>query len=136
VVKFSKDGRFIKAWGKRGSAPGELIDPHAIAIDSRGRVFVGDRGNKRIQIFDQEGRVLDQWKQFGSPAGIFIGKDDTIYVADVSGPKGRTGIYIGSVKDGSVTSFIPEIGAERVAADAQGNVYGALPETLRKFAKK
>jgi sugar lactone lactonase YvrE len=140
VVKFSKDGRFIKVWGRKGSAPGELIDPHAIALDSKGRVFVGDRRNNRIQIFDQDGRFLDQWKQFGTPSGIFISKDDTIYVADPSGPKGK-GFYIGSAKDGSVTSFVPDeerLGAERVAADSDGNVYGAEvgPRTVRKFVKK
>src|ERR1700682_3809360 len=69
VVKFAKDGKFIKAWGKRGSGPGEFDTPHSIAMDSRGRLFVADRGNSRIQIFDQEGRFLDQWKRFGRPSG-------------------------------------------------------------------
>jgi len=82
VVKFSRDGRFIKEWGHKGSGPGELSEPHTIAIDSRGRLFVGDRENNRIQIFDQEGRYLDEWRQFGRPSGIFITKDDTMYVAD------------------------------------------------------
>jgi NHL repeat-containing protein len=140
VVKFSKDGKFIKTWGKKGSAPGDLNDPHAIAMDTRGRIFVGDRLNNRIQIFDQEGRLLDQWKQFGTPSGIFISRDDTIYVADPNNPSGKTGFYIGAAKDGSVRFFVPEerLGAERVAADAQGNVYGAEvgPRTVRKFVKK
>ena len=82
IVKFSKDGTFIKAWGTRGSAPGEFNLPHSIAIDSRGRIFVADRTNNRIQIFDQDGRFLDQWKQFGRPSGVFIDANDTIYVAD------------------------------------------------------
>jgi hypothetical protein len=140
VVKFSADGTFIKAWGRKGSAPGELNDPHALALDSTGRVFVGDRRNNRIQIFDPEGRVLAEWKQFGTPSGIFIGPDDTIYVADPSGPSGKTGFYIGSAKDGSVRAFVPDerLGAERVAADAHGNIYGAEvgPRTVRKFVKK
>ena len=72
IVKFSKDGKFIKAWGTRGSAPGEFNLPHSITIDSRGRIFVADRTNNRIQIFDQDGRFLDQWKQFGRPSGVFI----------------------------------------------------------------
>jgi hypothetical protein len=58
VVKYSKDGKFIKAWGKTGYAPGEFRTLHAIALDSRGRVFVADRSNNRIQIFDQEGKHL------------------------------------------------------------------------------
>src|SRR5260370_13006280 len=109
VVKFSKDGKFIKAWGKHGSGPGEFITPHTIAMDSRGRIFVADRGNSRIQIFDQDGRFLDQWKQFGRPSGVYIDKKDNIYVADSQSnakqnPGFKRGIYIGSAKDGKVRS--------------------------------
>ena len=68
IVKFSKDGKFIKAWGKKGSAPGEFDTPHAITIDSQGRIFVGDRSNNRVQIFDQDGNFLAEWKQFGRRA--------------------------------------------------------------------
>ena len=140
VVKFSKDGKFIKTWGKKGSGPGEFNLPHTIAIDSRGRLFIGDRENSRIQIFDQDGKFLDQWKQFGRPSGIFITKDDTIYVADsesnaTRNPGFKRGIRIGSARDGKVTAFIPDTdpnpdastsgAAEGVAADAKGNVYGA-----------
>ena len=82
VVKFSKDGKFIKAWGKTGYAPGEFRTLHGIAIDSRGRVFVADRGNNRIQIFDQEGKHLSTWLQFGTPSGIAFDDKDQIYVAD------------------------------------------------------
>src|SRR6266702_2598679 len=117
VVKFSKDGKFIKAWGKKGSGTGEFDTPHSIAMDSRGRLFVADRGNNRIQIFDQEGRFLDQWKQFGRPSGVFIDKNDTIYVADSQSnatlnPGFKRGIRIGSAKDGKVTALIPFAEAE------------------------
>ena len=117
VVKFTKDGKFIKTWGKRGTGPGEFDGPHAIAMDSRGRVFVADRSNNRIQIFDQDGKFLDQWKQFSRPSGIFINSSDTMFVIDsetkhVPGygynPGGSRGIRIGSAKDGSVTAFIPD----------------------------
>ena len=117
IVKFSKDGKFIKTWGRRGSAPGELDTPHAIAIDSKGRLFVADRANNRIQIFDQEGKSLAEWKQFSRPSGIFINKDDTIFVIDsetknVQGygynPGWARGIRIGSAKDGTVTAYIPD----------------------------
>ena len=126
IVKFSKDGTFIKAWGKKGTARGELNDPHSIAFDSSGRLFVADRGNQRIQIFDQDGGFIDEWTQFGNPSGIFIAKDDTLYVAD-SG----AGIRIGSAKDGSLSAYIqapvPATGsvrvAESVAVDGLGNVY-------------
>jgi DNA-binding beta-propeller fold protein YncE len=143
VVRFTKDGTYVKEWGKKGSGRGEMSEPHTIAMDSRGRLFVGDRENNRIQIFDQDGRVLDEWRQFGRPSGIFIAADDTIYVADSeSGPDTgarelmgiRKGIRIGSAKDGSVRAFIEDLesttadhsGAEGVGVDAQGNVYGGV----------
>ena len=64
IVKFDSQGKFIKTWGKKGSGPGEMNIPHALAMDSRGRLFLADRGTNRIQIFDQEGNYLDQWFQF------------------------------------------------------------------------
>jgi sugar lactone lactonase YvrE len=153
IVKFSKDGKFIKTWGKRGSAPGEFDTPHGVAFDSRGRLFVADRNNNRIQIFDQDGKFLEEWKQFSRPSGIYIDKKDTIYVADSesnskTNPGWKRGIRVGSAKDGKVTAFIPDSepdpekvvtsNAEGVAADAQGNVYGAEvgPHALKRYVKK
>jgi sugar lactone lactonase YvrE len=153
VVKFSKDGSFIKAWGKKGSAPGEFDTPHTIALDSRGRLFVGDRNNNRIQIFDQEGRFLEAWTQFSRPSGIYIDKNDAIYVADSESntkrnPGWKRGIRIGSARDGTVTAFIPDpepepdksptSGAEGIAVDAAaGIIYGAEvgPKGLRKYIR-
>jgi DNA-binding beta-propeller fold protein YncE len=143
IIHFSKDGTFIKEWGSKGSGPGQLSEPHTIAMDSRGRLFVGDRENNRIQIFSQEGEFIDEWRQFGRPSGIFITPDDTIYVADSeSGPDTDAGelmgimkgIRIGSAVDGTVTAFIEDreplrddhSGAEGVGVDAEGNVYGAV----------
>jgi sugar lactone lactonase YvrE len=139
VSKFSKDGKFIRMWGKKGSGPGEFNAPHTIAIDSQGRLFVGDRSNNRIQIFDQDGKYIDIWMQFGRPSGIFIDKDDTMYVADSESwgkdePGWEKGIRIGSAGDGSVKYFIEDVesttdehsGAEGVGVDAAGNVYGAV----------
>ena len=143
IVKFSKDGSFIKAWGKKGAGPGEFNVPHRLAMDSSGRLFVADRANSRIQIFDQDGKFLTEWKQFGRPSGVFIDKNDTIYVADSESnnsqnPGFKRGLRIGSAKDGKVTALIPDpepakegsgpgtgSAAEGVAADAEGNVYGA-----------
>jgi sugar lactone lactonase YvrE len=110
VVRFTKDGKFVKEWGKKGSGPGEISEPHTIAMDSRGRLFVGDRENNRIQIFDQDGKYLAEWRQFGRPSGISITADDTIYVTDSeSGPDTgahelmgiKKGVRIGSAKDRS-----------------------------------
>src|SRR5436309_1327735 len=152
IVKFSKDGKFVKAWGKRGSGPGEMDTPHSIAMDSRGRLFVADRANSRIQIFDQDGRFLDQWKQFGRPSGVFIDKNDVIYVADsqsnaMLNPGFKRGLRVGSAKDGKVTAFIPFVepepdknnnaGMEGVTADAMGNIYvgETTTQTLKKYVK-
>jgi len=146
IVKFSKDGTFIKAWGKSGSGRGEFDTPHALAMDVRGRLFVGDRGNNRIQIFDQEGRFLDEWKQFGRPSGLYIDKNDILYSADhqstaMTNPGWKKGIRIGSAKDGRVTVFIPdpdpEGSQEGVTADAAGTVYGSLTggRAIKKYVK-
>ena len=139
VSKWTMDGRFIKAWGKTGKGPGEFDVPHAIALDSRGRLFVADRNNNRIQIFDQNGTFLDEWTQFGRPSGIAITKDDTIYVADSESwgpdePGWKKGIRVGNARDGSVKYFIEDIesttedhsGAEGVGVDRDGNVYGSV----------
>jgi sugar lactone lactonase YvrE len=151
IVKFSKDGRFMKSWGRKGSAPGEFDVPHSIAIDSQGRLFVADLQNNRIQIFDQQGTFLQEWKQFGMPGGLFIDRKDVLYVADsLSSPDRHAGwtrgIRIGSARDGTVTGFIPDptpnkdpiTAAEGVAADAAGNVYGAVVPTpgLQKHVRK
>jgi len=152
IVKFTSDGKFIKTWGKKGSAPGEIDIPHALAMDSRGRLFLGDRQNNRIQIFDQDGKFIDQWSQFSRPSGVFIDKNDMIYVADSESESvaknhdgWKRGIRIGRVSDGAVTAFIPDpvekttgtSAAEGVAADAMGNIYGAEvgPKRLMKYVK-
>jgi DNA-binding beta-propeller fold protein YncE len=151
VVKFSKDGKFIKEWGKKGTGPGEFDTPHSIAMDSKGRVFVADRGNSRIQIFDQDGKFIDQWKQFGRPSGLYIAKDDVLYSVDSqsdekTNPGAKRGIRIGSAKDGAVKAFIPDQSpdpqialAEGVSADAKGDtIYaaGVSSMALHKFVKK
>jgi len=168
IMKFNKDGKFLKTWGTKGMGPGEFDVIHTLDFDSRGRLFVGDRQNNRIQIFDQDGKFIAQWFQFGRPSGIHIDKrTDTIYVADSESRDGRTntgqlslaqtgygfnpgirrGIRIGSARDGSVRSFIPDpcpypypsgsSMAEGVTVDSAGNVYGAdFLTDVRKFVKK
>ena len=152
VVKYSKEGTFIKAWGQTGYGPGEFRTLHAIAIDSQGRVFVGDRSNNRIQIFDQEGNFLALWTQFGRPSGIFFDEHDQIFVADsesdnVQNPGWPLGIWIGDARTGWKTGFvpfpwgmpgvIPGNGAEFVAVDRHGNMYGGepRPQKLQKYVR-
>jgi DNA-binding beta-propeller fold protein YncE len=147
VVKLGPDGRFIKAWGRKGAAPGEFDTPHGLAMDSAGRLFVADRGNSRVQIFDQDGHFLAEWRQFGRPSGVFIDKNDILHVADSQSddkrnPGFRQGIRIGSVRDGKVTAFIEETAEvnalEAVAADDRGNVYAGYTNTqnFRRFVRR
>lgn len=153
VVKFTKDGRFIKSWGRKGSAPGDFDEPHDIFIGgSREWVYVADRKNNRIQVFDQDGNFIAAWKQFGQPSSVFVGKDDTIYVgasfADAAAKKGELrGIVIGNAVDGSLKAFIPDpadldkviagTSASGIAADDKGTVYAADvgAHNLRKYVK-
>ena len=112
IVKFTKDGKYIKEWGKMGSAPGEFRTPHSLAFDSRGRLFVADRGNHRLQIFDQDGKFLDEWKQFGRVSGLAIDRNDTLYAIDSESnetrhPGWKTGVRIGNSKEDKVVAFIP-----------------------------
>jgi DNA-binding beta-propeller fold protein YncE len=152
VVQFSAAGSFIKSWGKTGYAPGEFRTLHAIAIDNNGRLFVADRSNNRIQIFDQAGSHLASWTQFGRPSGIFFDAHGRIYVADsesddLQNPGWEMGIRIGDAATGWVDEFIlyqwgdPRSpagnGAEFVAADAAGNLYGGepRPRKLQKYVR-
>jgi sugar lactone lactonase YvrE len=161
VVKFSKDGRFIKTWGHKGSAPGDFDDPHDIFVGgSLGRVYVADRRNSRIQIFDQDGNFITAWYQFGQPSSVFVGPDDTLYVGAAfrnestrrnesarPQPGELRGIVVGSAVDGSLRAFIPDptdlstvdrgTSASGIAADAMGNIYAADvgAHKLRKYVR-
>jgi hypothetical protein len=161
VVKFSRDGRFIKTWGHKGSAPGDFDDPHDIFVGgSLGRVYVADRRNSRIQIFDQDGNFITAWHQFGQPSSVFVGPDDTLYVGaafrDESTRRNESarpqpgelrGIVVGSAIDGSLRAFIPDptdlntvdrgTSASGIAADAMGNIYAADvgAHKIRKYVR-
>lgn len=147
IMKFSADGTFIKEWGQIGALHGEFRTPHALAFDSEGRLFVADRGNHRIEIFDQEGNYLDSFYMFGRISGLFITADDMLYAIDSessagSHPNWLNGVRIGTTSADWVNAFIPPFDAdtrplqgaagEGVAVDADGNVYAAEgPNSLR-----
>ena len=153
IVVFDKSGKYLREFGKKGTGPVEFDQPHALAFDSKERLYVGDRSNNRIQILDKNGTFIEEWTQFSRPSGIYIDRNDMIYVADsesgsVGNGKERTekrGIRVGSVKDGKVIALIPDpeekatntSAAEGVAADAAGNIYGAEvgPRALKKYVK-
>lgn len=159
IVKFNSDGKYLTEWGEVGDNDGEFRVPHALAMDSSGRLFVADRGNSRLQIFDQSGQHQKTWTQFGRPSDLFIDGNDTLYSADSESntspernPGWQRGIYIGSVKAGSkmegkISAFIPDpelepsgntSHAEGITADQQGNLYGAevAEKNVRKWILK
>ena len=141
ITKWAPDGTFIKSFGSWGYEDGQFRAPHSLAMDSQGRLFVADRGNRRIQIFDQEGAHLDTWYQFSRISGLFIDGNDVLYAIDSESdenynPGGwRKGLRVGDARTGEVLYFIPEHVSERpsgmggygsmgegVTADAEGNV--------------
>ena len=139
ISKFSADGKFIKSWGSIGVKHGEFRTPHALMFDPKGRLWVADRGNHRIEIFDQDGKYLESRYQFSRPSGFFI-KGDQVYVIDsesapLNHPNWHDGVRIGPWAEDRVTGYIPPFdredrvyqgtAGEGVAVDADGNVYAA-----------
>ena len=135
VVKFSKDGKFIKWWGGKGKEPGQFDTPHSIAVDGKGRIYVADRANDRIQIFDQDGKFLDQWKNFGTPWGLFI-KGDLIYVVDGTD---KNCLLIADLKDGKILDRVDGLSnPTAVTMDSAGAIYVGEVNgmSVKKFVKK
>ena len=140
IMKFSPDGTFIKEWGQIGVEHGEFRTPHAMEFDSQGRLWVADRGNHRLEIFDQEGNYLESRYMYGRISGIFITDDDMVYAIDsesgpTNHPNWRNGVRIGPLDEDRITAFIDSFerpdriyqgaAGEGVAVDADGNVYAA-----------
>jgi len=147
ISKFSADGSFIRSWGRPGSGPGELRIPHGLAFDAQGRLYVADRGNHRVQIFDQDGNYLDSYRRFGRPSDVFIDGNGLLYSIDSESgarlnPGWRKGVRIGRASDGEVLYFIPPhfiedtllfpsgitvysegAAGDAVTVDADGNIY-------------
>ena len=151
IVKFTKGGEFIKAWGHLGAEPGNFNEPHDIFVGgSQNHVFVADRENKRVQVFDQDGNFIAAWTQFGQPSSVFVDKNDALYTGvsfpDPNAKKGELrGIMIGSARDGSLKAFIPDpvdldtvvrgTSASGLAVDDKGTIYAADvgAHNLRKY---
>lgn len=116
IVHMTAEGEFIEAWGEKGYGPLQFEGPHAIAVDSRGRMYVGDRTNNRLQVLSPEGKLLAIWTHWGRPSGIRI-LVDTLYAVDSESraaqgqygynPGWHRGIYVGTL-DGTITDFIPD----------------------------
>ena len=165
VMKYAPDGTFIKEFGRLGPEPGNFREPHDIYVGgSKGYVYVADRQNDRIQVFDQNGTFVAAWKQFGQPSSVFVDKRDNIFVGtvyqsaearargeSVTGPtRGANdrAIVIGNAITGELKYLIPDPGdlskmtdtgtsASGIAEDEAGNIYAADvgENNLRKYAR-
>jgi hypothetical protein len=165
LVWYTRDGKFIKEFGRHGRKPGEFMGPHGLAFDSKGRLFVADRSNNRIQVFDKDMNVVDDWRHFGRPSNVWVLRDDTLMVSDsesnnriggpddapegggnaIRNPGWKNGIRIGTATDGSLRSFIEGTRPEGLAADELGNIFAGLTGgcdtsksggCLQKFVKR
>lgn len=127
VVKFSRDGKYLLEWGKRGTGPGEFGLPHNVVVDTQGQVYVTDRDNQRIQIFDANGTFLREWTGTGGISGLAMTGDGHIV----------TGNVVRDLK-GTVVAKLPDAAiAHGVAVDAAGNIYLAqLSGVVQKFVKR
>ena len=155
ILKFDKTGKFIKEWGKQGTGPGEFDQPHALAFDSKGRLFVGDRNNNRVQIFDQDGKFIEEWhavqpserhlhRQERHPLCRRLGVANRSRAITTAGSaasasgsdQGRQGRRLHS-RSGRA-SATGTSAAEGVAVDNAGNIYGAEvgPKAVKKYVKK
>lgn len=146
LVRYTKDGKFVRDYGRMGKGPGEFMGPHSLAFDSQGRLFVADRSNNRVLVLDQNMNFVDDWRHFGRPSGVAVLKDDTLVVSDsessqyidgppiapegggrvVRNPGWQNGVRIGSAKDGSLRHFINGTRPEGLAADESGNIFAGL----------
>ena len=149
IIKFDADGNYLMEWGQIGTLHGDFRTPHALEFDSRGRLWVADRGNHRLEIFDQNGNYLESRYNYGRISGIFITDDDMIYAIDsesspTSHPAWNNGVRIGHIDEDVIVGFIPPFPAETrpyqgaagegVAVDADGNVYAAEGPNSLRFA--
>jgi DNA-binding beta-propeller fold protein YncE len=149
---FSSDGKLIRKFSSYGDGDGQLTEPHSVTVDSQDRIFVADRTDNRISIFDKNGKFIANWKQFGRPSGVWINKStDTLYVADsqsdeMNNPGCNMGIRVGDAKTGKVEYYIPPPAGstekmpppEGIAVDSHGNIYAAAVQRreVYKYVKK
>ena len=137
IMKYTKDGKLLKMWGIKGSEPGQLLVPHSIVMDGRGRLYVANRGNKRVEIFDQEGTFLGQITNAATPYGLAITSDGTLYIAD--GTAGSEGMTVLNPRTGKILAQFSGItGAHMIAVDRKGAIYVAEVRgmAVEKFMRK
>ena len=140
IMKFAADGTFITQWGQLGTDHGDFRTPHALEIDSQNRLWVADRGNHRLDLFDLEGNYLESRYSYGRISGIYITADNMLYATDSESDPIRhvnwiAGVRIGPLNEDRLTAFIPgypdetrnyqSTAGEGVAVDADGTVFVA-----------
>jgi DNA-binding beta-propeller fold protein YncE len=127
VVKFSRDGKYLLQWGKRGNGPGEFMLPHNVVVDAQGRVYVTDRDNQRIEVFDANGKYLTEWKETGGVSGMVITSDGHIV----------TGTVLRDLNGNVIGRFADAQAAHGAAVDKAGSVYLAqLSGIVQKYVKQ
>jgi hypothetical protein len=160
VVHFDAQGKFVKAWGEYGGGPGQFCLPHQIVVDSRGLLYVADRNSGRIQQFDQQGKLLDQWSHLIMPWGLWITARDEIWACgsspqawyrDGSYPPPKDQIFLRFSTAGKAQQLwtvpVGQDGQEQpgqcnwlhaVAVDSQGNLYAGdiNGKRIQKFVRR
>jgi DNA-binding beta-propeller fold protein YncE len=127
VIQFTKAGEYIRHWGKKGTADGEFNLVHDVAVDSKGRVYVADRTNARIQVFTPDGKFLGKWTDIGNPWGLaYTAKEDALYMAD-----GTANRIVKLNLDGQILGVLGSYGkapgkldfVHHIAVDQEGSIY-------------
>jgi DNA-binding beta-propeller fold protein YncE len=162
VVHFDKSGKFVKQWGREGSEPGQFACPHSIVADSKNRLYVADRDNARIQVFDTAGELLGVWDDLITPWGLYMTKNDEIWVSGSSRVKDDETkkwkvlpppdqVVMKLNTKGKVLVHMPlqatetspaEMGkfnwVHGIAADSQGNLYlsDIMGQHIQKFTRQ
>lgn len=147
ISKFSPDGKFIRSWGGIGVRHGEFRTPHALMFDAKGRLWVADRGNHRLEIFDQNGTYLESRYTYGRISGFTIANGQVYAIDSESGPYNhvnwRNGVRIGPLDEDRIVGFVPPFerddrvyqgtAGEGIAVDADGTIFAAEgPNSIRQ----
>jgi DNA-binding beta-propeller fold protein YncE len=132
IIRFDKNGRFILEWGIPGKDDNQIGIPHDLAMDKKGRIYVADRSSVAVKVYDQTGKQLATWHQFGEPSGVYVDKNDLLYVMDETAtipgrnPNLSPGVRIATL-DGTIIANVPYRqgnSLEGIAVDDAGNIYG------------
>ena len=140
-MKFGRDGIYKGQWGQKGTADGQFDIVHDVAVDANGRIYVADRENRRIQVFDAAGKLLAKWTDAGSPWGLYYAtRENAIYMCD-----GYNNRVVKLNTEGQILGVLGSFGkapgkfdfAHNIAVDSEGSIYVAEIKNWRvqKFAK-